>query len=280
MTGPTIGKLNILADENLKYIIEQEEDIFERTYKYADVNIHYLPEFELVKTFMDDSFKTAIISRALTNEERQFFIDRGVTPREFPFATSALAFITSGQPKDTAYTYEQMMLFWKTPESGKIFVIENAKSGIAYEVMRLLETNTLPSHFYALKDKNEVIKYLSEHENAIGIVDWSDISDSDNANAKNIMAGVNLLGISRPVDSIQNGYIKPYQYNLQDRQYPLTRDLYFISTTGMSDVGMGFATFIAAEIGQKIILKAGLLPKYQYERIIEIGETEDVKVIK
>ncbi len=280
MTGPTMGKLDILADESLKYIIEQEEDIFERTYKYADVNIRYMPEFELFKTFMSDSFKTAIISRALTNEERQFFIDRGVTPREFPFATSALAFITSGQPKDTAYTYEQMMSFWNRPEAGKIFVIENAKSGIAYEVMRLLGTNTLPSHFYALKDKNEVIKYLGEHENAIGIVDWSDVSDSDNPNAKNIMTGVNLLGISRPLDSIQNGFIKPYQYNLQDRQYPLTRDLYFISTTGMSDVGMGFATFIAAEIGQKIILKAGLLPKYQYERIIEIGETEDVKVIK
>ncbi len=280
MTGPTIGKLDILADQSLKYIIEQEEEIFERTYKYADVNIRYMPEYELFKTFMSDSFKTAIISRALTNEERQFFITRGVTPREFPFATSALAFITSGQPKDTAYTYEQMMAFWNNPESGKIFVIENAKSGIAYEVMRLLGTNALPSHFYALNDKKEVIEYLAEHENSIGIVDWSDISDSDNPDAKNILSGVNLLGISRPVDSIQNGFIKPYQYNLQDRQYPLTRDLYFISTTGMSDVGMGFATFIAAEIGQKIILKAGLLPKYQFERIIEIGETKDVKVIK
>ena len=280
MTGPTIGKLDILVDESLKYIIEQEEEIFERTYKYADVNIRYMPEYELFKTFMNDTFKTAIISRALTNDERQFFIDKGVTPREFPFATSALAFITSGQPKDTAYTYEQMMEFWNKPESGKIFVIENAKSGIAYEVMRLLGRDTLPSHFYALKDKNEVIQYLGEHENAIGIVDWSDISDSDNPDAKNMLAGVNLLGISRPVDSIQNGFIKPYQYNLQDRQYPLTRDLYFISTSGMSDVGIGFATFIAAEIGQKIILKAGLLPKYQYERIIEIGETEDVKVIK
>ncbi|MDQ3017526.1 MAG: substrate-binding domain-containing protein [Bacteroidota bacterium] len=280
MVGPTIGHLDILADESLRYIIEQEEDIFEKTYKYADIEIHYLPEYDLFKRFMTDTFKSAIISRALTGDERQYFITNGVTPREYAFATSALAFITNENPKDTAFTYEQILELWNNTESGKIFVIENAKSGIAYEVMRLLNTTNLPSHFYALKDKKEVIQYLQAHDNAIGIVDWSDISDSDNPDAKNILSGVNLLGISRPVDSIQNGFIKPYQYNLQDRQYPLTRDLYFISTTGMSDVGMGFATFIAAEIGQKIILKAGLLPKYQFERIIEMGSTKDIKVVK
>jgi hypothetical protein len=45
-------------------------------------------------------------------------------------------------------------------------------------------------------------------------------------------------------------------------------------------VGIGFASFIAGEIGQKIILKAGLLPRYQSERVLEIGPVEDIKVVK
>ena len=63
----------------------------------------------------------------------------------------------------------------------------------------------------------------------------------------------------RPKDSVQYGFLHPYQYNLQDRRYPYTRDIYYISRSGKSDLGLGFASFIAGEIGQKIILKAGLL---------------------
>ena len=44
--------------------------------------------------------------------------------------------------------------------------------------------------------------------------------------------------------------------------------------------GIGFASFITGEIGQKIILKAGLLPKYQSERIIELSPIQDIKVIR
>ena len=32
MTGPTMGSLEIIADESMKYVVEQEENIFERTF--------------------------------------------------------------------------------------------------------------------------------------------------------------------------------------------------------------------------------------------------------
>ena len=166
------------------------------------------------------------------------------------------------------------------PENGKVFVIENAKSGISRQILEMIDTTKLPSHFYALDSKKEVIDYVLGHNNAIGIVDWSDISDSDNRFAREVLSSIELLGISRPVDSLQHGYVKPYQYNLQDQTYPFTRDLYIISRTGKSDVGTGFASFIAGEIGQKIILKSGLLPKYQSERVLEMRYTSDIKVIK
>ena len=107
-----------------------------------------------------------------------------------------------------------------------------------------------------------------------------DISDCDSAYTREVLGKIRLLGISRPADSTQVGFVKPFQYNLQDRKYPFTRDLYFIIQSGKSAVGIGFASFICGEIGQKIILKSGLLPKFQSERIIEINPTEDVKVVK
>jgi phosphate transport system substrate-binding protein len=40
----------------------------------------------------------------------------------------------------------------------------------------------------------------------------------------------------------------------------LARDLYIINAQGFSGLGMGFASFVAGDIGQRIILKSGLLP--------------------
>ena len=280
MVGPTIGTVDIVADESIRYIIEQEENIFERSYKYAQVNITYLSEVDMFKKFMTDSVRVIMTSRPLTNAEVKLFEQKKSFPRQTAFATSALAFLVSKNGPDTAYTYEEMIDMFKDDQKGKLFVIENAKSGISQEIIKMINAETLPRHFYALNSKKEVIDYVVTHENAIGIVDWSDISDSDNQEAKALLSNIELIGISRPVDSLQQGFVKPYQYNLQDRIYPFTRDLYIITSTGKTDVSTGFASFVSGDIGQKIILKAGLLPKFQTERVIEIRNSADIKVVK
>lgn len=280
MVGPTIGTINIIADESIRYIVEQEEDVFERTYPYAKLNISYLPELDMFREFLSDSTRVIMTTRPLTTEEIAFFDKKQAHPKQVSYATSALAFITQKNAGDTVYTYEDIVDMMQYQKDDKLFVIESAKSGISNDILRLTRTTTLPAHFYALSSKKEVVDYVLGHENALGIVDWSDISDSDNPEAQKLLGQINLIGISRPLDSLQHGFVKPYQYNLQDRKYPFTRDLYIISNTGMNDVSSGFAAFIAGEIGQKIILKSGLLPKFQSERTVEINTSSDIEVVK
>lgn len=280
MSGPTIGRLDIVADESMKIIVEQEEEIFERFYKYAHLTIRYMNEYDLFEAFVADSTDAIMTNRSLTAEERSYFNQRNSFPRETMFATGAIAFIKNKNATDTTYVYEELLKSFSDTSSRNIFVLENVKSGVTREILRILKSDKLPSHFYALNTKQEVLDYVQEHDNAIGIVDYVDISDSDSAFTKEVLGKINLLAISRPADSTQVGFVKPYQYNLQDRKYPFTRDLYFISKTGRDDVGTGFASFICGEVGQKIVLKAGLLPKFQTERNIEITNTQDIKVVK
>lgn len=280
MVGPTTGSLDIIADESMRDIVQQEEEIFERNYKYAKLNITYLNEFDMFSKFSADSIDAIMTTRALTKEELDFFEKNNVHPRQYNFAKGAIAFVTNKNHSDTVYTYETILSMFGSPESGKVFIIENAKSGISNVILGLIDKSALPDHFYALTSKKEVMEYILSHDNAIGIVDWSDLSDSDSALTKKLLGTIHLIGISRPIDSIQHGFVKPYQYNLQDDVYPFTRELYFMSKTGLTDVGTGFASFISGEIGQKIILKAGLLPKFQSERILEIRNTSDIKVVK
>lgn len=280
MEGPTIGRLEIWADETMKDLVQQEEEIFERQYQYAHLDIHYANEHDMFKVFMEDSVDAIMTNRTLTEEETRYLDTKKQIARHYVFATGAIAFVVNKNVPDTNYTYEQMAGMLAGHDSDALFVIENVKSGITHEILSLIRQENLPEHIYAFDKKQEVFDYVLEHDNAIGIIDYSEISDSDMAYTREILSNFTLLGITRPLDSLQAGFVKPYQYNLQDRKYPFTRDLYFISKTGRNDVGLGFATFLCAEIGQKIILKAGLLPKYQTLRSIEINYTSDIKVIK
>jgi len=280
MEGPTMGTIAIIADETMKDIVQQEEEIFERNYQYAHLNIQYASEHDVVDAFLKDSTRTIMINRPLTAEEKNYFTEQHANPRQIIFATGAIAFIKNRKATDTTYVYEDLLHRFKDDTGSTVFVLENAKSGISQEILKLLQQDQLPKHFYALNTKQEVLDYVDAHDNAIGIVDYSDISDSDSAFTKEVLSKIHLLGITRPADSTQVGFVQPYQYNLQDRKYPFTRDLYFISKTGREDVGIGFASFICGEIGQKIVLKAGLLPKFQSERNIELNYTNDIKVIK
>jgi len=280
MVGPTMGTIDIIADQSIKDIVEQEKEIFERTYKYAKLNIRYATEFDMFHQFLADSVDAIMTTRALTPEETKYLDQFQAIARHYAFATGAIAFITNKNVSDTTYTYEEMISKLADEKSGVLFVIENVKSGISNEVLKCIDKTSLPGHFYELPSKKEVLEYVQAHDNAIGIIDYSDISDSDNPFTKQVLESIHLLGISRPVDSLQAGFVQPFQYNLQDWKYPFTRQLYFISKTGKSDVGTGFASFISGDIGQKIILKAGLLPRFQSERNIEINRTSDIKVIK
>ncbi len=278
--GPTMGSLRILADESIKDIVEQEEDIFERFYPYAHLDITYTNEHDMFNRLLIDSVDVIMSTRMLNTEETSFLTKRQSVPRHFPYATSAIAFIANQNSPDTAYAYEKMISMLGDSSSGKIFVIENVKSGITQQILQLINKADLPGHFYALTSKKEVFEYIKAHDNAIGIIDYVAIGDSDSAFTREVLARVNLLALSRPLDSIQYGFLKPYQYNLQDRKYPFTRELYVINNTGKSDVGIGFASFICSEIGQKIVLKAGLLPIYQTERNLEFKNSADIKVVK
>ena len=62
------------------------------------------------------------------------------------------------------------------------------------------------------------------HDNAIGIIDYAAIGDSDSAFTREVLRASKPVGVSRPQDSIQYGFLKPFQYNLQDRKYPFTRE--------------------------------------------------------
>jgi phosphate transport system substrate-binding protein len=71
---------------------------------------------------------------------------------------------------------------------------------------------------------------------------------------------VNKINVLEVKDTNNTNYYSPTQNNIAEGKYPLARDLYIINCQGYSGLGMGFASFIAGDIGQRIVLKSGLVP--------------------
>lgn len=281
---PTIGNVIIGCDIQFKDLMEQEWDAFRQRYKYAQIEFKYHNQSELFKYWKSDSFETIVCGRALTEDEMNYFKqEHQVTPRHFPFAIGAVSLLSNKEAKDSSLSYEQFIELCKGNESGTTgftsVVIEDQGSGLSRYLLDLTGDENFAGPVYALKEKNSVFDYLRKNSNVIAIMDWSEFSDSDDMEKNRQIKEFKIVKISRPKDSTQMGFLKPAQYHLQDGVYPLTRTWQFITTSGKSDLALGFASFVTGDVGQRILLKAGLLPIYQTERWIQFKE-EDFRIVE
>lgn len=65
---------------------------------------------------------------------------------------------------------------------------------------------------------------------------------------------------------------KPYQQYIFDGSYPLFRQIYMITTASTSNVAGGFYSFVTGPIGQKIIMKTGIMPARVNIQQVELPE--------
>jgi phosphate transport system substrate-binding protein len=271
----TVGEAELWCDESLKNIIGQQEEVFENNYKYAKLTINYKGEQEIIKAFYQDSIDVMIVSSMIDSNDLKKFKAKNVIPRQYLLATSAIAFITGLNGNIDSLSGTKLRSMLQDKNSKQRFVIENKNSGIAKVLLQASGLEAFGQNVFAKGTKKEIIDWVKNNPNDIGVVDWSDISDSDDPEAKKILSEIKLLSVSND----KGNYFKPYQYNLNG-DYPFTRDIYLIRKFGITDITLGFASFICAEIGQKIFLKGGLLPSIQTERIVEFKGLIDIEVVK
>jgi len=109
---------------------------------------------------------------------------------------------------------------------------------------------------YTFSTNNEVLKFVSENDGMIGVVGVNWLSQPEPSMSA-VVSKVNVLSVK---GLKSEGYFSPSQNNFAEGTYPLLRELYIVNCQGTSGLGMGIASFISGDIGQRIVLKSGLLP--------------------
>jgi phosphate transport system substrate-binding protein len=295
---PTTGEIKIGVDESFQPLFMAEIDGFAILYKRAKINALYKPEGEVFKEFLQDSIRLAVVSRELNEAEKAEMKRQQVTTRVYKAAVDAICLIVNSKNKDSVLTVTQVqdILLGKVsrwnetnPKNAKdsirVVFDNNNSSNLLWLQNKLKLTDPLGKHIFAVNSNTEVIRYVNQHPSTLGVIGISWITDSA-ANEKEIrrfMQDNKVLSvvpdsIASNVKNIHtdldlNLYF-PAQANIARKYYPFCRTVYILSREGRSGLGTGFTSYVLGDKGQRIVLRAGLLPFTMPLRLVQLKKMD------
>ncbi len=290
----TRGTATVVCDNTFENIFKQEVDVFEYQYPEAHILVRYATQAEAFDSLFSLNTRTIVATRDLTPQEAKalkakYKNERNtvVNLRSSKIAVDAVAFIVNRKNNVEKLTLDELadILSGETDEwnevqpsnLGKIKVVldQSGSSLATYLSDSLLNGGPLGPTVYAAGSVADVFKAVEATPDAIGVlgVSWisSDMESADISREElaqsvlnegavqgaTLTQGVKVLKLYRPGEA--RAY-KPYQQYIFDGSYPLFRQVYMITAAPVSNVGGGFYSFVTGPIGQKIIMKTGILP--------------------
>lgn len=283
---PTSGDILIVVDESYQPLIQVQLDTFMKIYKYARIRAKYLPETEVFNELItNDSVRLAIVARPLDSAETSYFDGRKIIPRVTRAAIDAVALVMNKSNTDTTLKLSALdaifcgrVRTWKQIHPGsvsdsiRVVFDKSGSSNTRYLQETFRVKHPLPSNWFAVQSNAEVIEYVSNNPGALGVVSVNWISDRDDSSVNAFLKKVTVVEIASADTSGANvEYYKPYQAYIALKQYPLTRDVLMISREGRNGLGTGFASFVAGDLGQRLVRLMGMLPATMPVRIVKIN---------
>lgn len=282
----TTGVASIGIDDCFLPVINEEIAVFEGLNIDADIQPVYGSEDRVIKQFLEDSLRLIIAARDLTEKEKETIRQKKLNPRSQRIAIDAIALIINKTNTDSIISLSALkkimtgdITSWKqiNPNSdlGNISVVFDNQNSSTLKYIQDSITNNIPfskENVFALNTNKEVIDYVSEKANSIGIIGVNWVSNPHDGIDKDIK-NIRLMSISKSDIATINNSFKPYSAYIKLGYYPLTRNVYVILSDFRETLPAGFVNFVLSEKGQRIIMKAGLIPAIQPSRDIQIKDS-------
>jgi phosphate transport system substrate-binding protein len=269
--GPTTGTISLGVDESFQRIVEAEKVAFQEYYHYANIKLQFKPENEAIADLLNDKVRGVVVTRELTDAEREVFEREKIVYRSFKFAADGIALLVHPSNKDTLIGLDQLKALlagkqksWKSigsSRSGDVeLVVDKANSSNIKFLVDLFALGNIGLAVSAAGSNKEVIEYVKSHPNAMGIIGSNWISDGDNPTSLGFIRSVNVLSVAKESSLPKAEFYQPFGYNLALKKYPLRRELKLILKESHQGLGTGFVNYVTGDMGQLIVLKSGLIP--------------------
>lgn len=258
----TSGTIHISVDESFKPVIDSQIKVFESQHPDAHIVVQYKPEAECLRDLNVDSIRMVIVTRGLSETEETTLSKKlSFKPAYGAIAYDAIAVIVNNQVKDTLFAMEDIRSMVKGTSGYKYKVLLDGKTAtsiVRYVVDSLLKGQPLSQNVVAAQNTEGVIDYVSNNQDAIGLVGVSWIGNKDDTMQISFLKKVKIAEIE--CKGCDGKYVKPVQANIVFDRYPMIRPLFYILKENYDGLGNGFANFLIYEKGQKIFNRAYLLP--------------------
>ena len=278
------GTIPVAIDESLRPIIDLQIQIFENQNIEAEIKPIYCDEERAIELLLKDSVRVAITTRMLFPKEKKDFDDRRWPVHQEKIASDGIALITHLENQDSLISIPQIrkiltgeVTSWNqlnpTSKLGNISVaFDHTHSGtVRYVRDSICEGKPFASQgIYAQKTNRSVFDYVTQTPGAIGIIGVAWLDNSADTTNTSFKAGVRVMqvGAHDPVDRYTSR--KPYQAYLALKSYPLVRDIYVLCSDPRQALSANFTHFLTTDKGQRVILKAGLVPANAPLRLVHI----------
>jgi len=282
----TSGEITFYADESFSPIVEELREQFEFQYPNAHLKPVYTNEIEGFNQIKELKTCLFFTSRALKPSEVSYLKTKRQLPECFPIAYDGLSLIVNTSNNDTCITVKDVKRIlsgevknWnevvKGSNRGEIEVVFDNKNSatLHYVVDSILDGKPINSpNIVAAKTSKEVIDYVHETPNAIGVIGSNWLNDHRDSTNTTFKKNIHVMSVSMTDEAKPYNSWKPYQVYLLDGRYPFVRTIYCILVDPQRALPYSFAHYVTSPRGQLIVLKSGMLP-YRGDIVIK-----DVKV--
>ncbi len=280
---PTGGRIKVGVDDSYRLLLEAEVYAFEAMYKYASIDTVFKTEADVINDFMNDSLPLIIVNRKLSEQQVAYLRERQYIPKTTKIAIDAVALIVNNENPDTSLFFSTVkdiftgkITSWgqvdnKSRLKDLVVVFDNFKSGNPRYFREKFQIDSFPNTCVAARSNSEVIAFVENNKNAIGVISVNWISDPADTVSHNFLKRFKVVGIAMEGDNDPaTKFYRPFPGYIAEGSYPFTRDIYCINRQSYAGLAHGFSSFIAGEKGQYIVLHAGMVPAAMPVRIVEI----------
>ncbi|MDR1681586.1 MAG: substrate-binding domain-containing protein [Prevotellaceae bacterium] len=267
------GVIRIAADETLAPVVQEELDVFEALYVLAGIIPRYTNEVEAMNLLLMDSIRFAVATRPFSEGELKALRSRKFIPQSVKIATDGLALIVHKSNPDSIMSVSALQkifsgrvtawneLFPRRKAQPVYVVYDNPNSStVRYVKDSICRGEKLSEQSYAVGSNPKVIEYVARTPNAIGVIGVNWISEEQDSVSREFSSSIQVVRVSRDENPTYANSCQPYQYYLHTGEYPFRREVYINLNDPRSGLPSGLTNFMASARGQRIILKAGLLP--------------------
>lgn len=271
----TSGKTQILVDESFARVLDDQITVFKSDYPDAEVTAISGNENEILPDFVKGKPDMIILSRMLKPAEEQYYKRKQIPIYTDRFAIDGIALITNKANADSNILASEVLDVMRGTSKRKLnLVFDNAYSSTIRFFIDSAKVTTLPkTGVYTLSTNQDVVKYVAEHKDYIGVVGVNWLIEDDKELSQ-YLGAIKVMAVKNDIGKMGNDdFYKPSQNNLINGKYPFLRNIYIINCEGKNGLGTGFANWLASPRGQLIVLKSGLGPHKMLSRDFNLKNT-------